>query len=263
MRSYDASGIESLPVPVEWIAQVVEALRAEVDDLVIIGAAARDLLASHAAGLPIQRVTKDLDVAVAVSDMGSYRVATGRFDPHRAEPQFIYRGHPIDVIPYGAVERDRHVLFDSDHRLDVMGLAEAAASKVEVTLRPGLVVPVASLEAQGALKVLAWRDRRYDTRDKDAVDLAYLLAASSCGVYEDELWDDVEALHATDHDLGEAGAYRLGRGAATLFEPPSREVLASLLSDGEFCNQLSRAMAGSSAGPLLAAYAKGFLTVGS
>lgn len=67
MRSYDASGIEGLPVPVEWIAQVVEALRGQVDDIVIIGAAARDVLASHAGGLPIQRVTKDLDVAVAVS----------------------------------------------------------------------------------------------------------------------------------------------------------------------------------------------------
>lgn len=261
MRSYDASGIEALPVPVEWIAQVVQTLRERVDDLVIIGAAARDLLASHAGDLSIQRVTKDLDVAVAVSDMGTYRLATGRFDPHRAEPQFLYRGHPIDVIPFGGVEQnDRHVLFESDHKLDVTGLAEAAASKVDVTLRPGVVVPVASLEAQSALKVLAWRDRRYDTRDKDAMDLAYLLKAASRGIYADAVLVDIEAMEATDHGLDEAGAFRLGRRAALIFEPPPREVLASHLGDEEFCAQLARAMGGSSYRPLLAAYAEGFLT---
>lgn len=143
MRYYDASGIEGLSLPVEWIEKVVDVLGCNVDDLVIIGAAARDILASHAGDMPVQRVTKDLDVAVAVSDMGTYRVATGRFDPHRTEPQFVFAEHLIDVIPYGGVERDRRVLFDNDHLLDVTGLAEAAASKVHVTLRPGVIVPVA------------------------------------------------------------------------------------------------------------------------
>lgn len=259
MRYYDASGVDGLPVPIEWIEQIVNGLREEVDDLVIIGATARDLLASHAGKVPTTRVTKDLDVAIAVSDMGQYRVATARFDPRHSAPQFVCEGHLLDIIPYGAVEQDRHVIFASDHRLDVTGLAEAASSKVHVTLRPGLVVPVASLEAQSVLKILAWRDRRYDTRDKDAEDLTLLLEASSQGIYADLVWDDLGALEATYFDVREAGAHRLGRRAAALFDSQPRDSIARLVSDDEFRRQLTRAMNAPTTRRLLKAYAEGFL----
>ena len=90
-------------------------------------------------------------------------------------------------MPFGAVVTDSHVLFDNDFRLDVTGLADALASPVTVQLRPEVVVPVASLAAQSVLKLLAWRDRRFDTHARDAVDLGFLLEASSSGEYADEV----------------------------------------------------------------------------
>ena len=260
MRFYDASRIESLAVPVEFIEQVMQELGG-FEDLVIIGATARDLLASHAGNLPIQRITKDLDVAVAVSTMGRYRHLTARLQARHSEPQFLLEGRPVDVIPFGGVERARHVTFENDHRLDVTGLAEAAASKVSVVLRQDLAVPVASLAAQCALKVLAWRDRRYVARDKNALDLCLLLEASSRGVYEDSVWSDVEALEATAYDVSEAGAYRTGREAAALFESEPRDLIGRLLRDVEFTYQLGRAMSSSSGGRLLAAFAFGYASL--
>ena len=68
------------------------------------------------------------------------------------------------------------VVLNEDHVLDVNGLSEAARTAVRVQLADDLRLEVASLPAQAALKVLAWRDRHMEN-PKDARDLHEILAA--------------------------------------------------------------------------------------
>lgn len=68
MRHFDASVTAAEIVPVE----VLRVLRAELGDFLLIGAAARDLVAHVAGGVPLSRATQDLDIAVGVSSYDEY-----------------------------------------------------------------------------------------------------------------------------------------------------------------------------------------------
>lgn len=118
---------------------------------------------------------------------------------------------------------------------------------------------VASLPAQSLLKLLAWRDRRYQSR-RDAVDLRSILHAYHEGRYFDELYEAHEALldkHGFDHRL--AGAERLGREACALIAPADRATVTDLLSS-ELFDTLVGDMGGSPAdnGALMTSYRDGF-----
>lgn len=259
MQYFDASTRADEVVPVDLIAAVVDRLMPHVDGLVLIGAVARDLLGAIAGDFPVQRATHDLDVAVAVRTMGQYRTASATIDPTGREPHFQLGGTQVDIVPFGAVATDSHVLFDNDFRLDVTGLADALASPVTVQLRPEVVVPVASLAAQSVLKLLAWRDRRFDTHARDAVDLGVLLEASSSGEYADEVWADEHALAACDFDFFSAGAFRLGRQARAGMSDSTLQAVVDLTADESSMWSLVRDVGGirSLRANMLAAYRRG------
>lgn len=229
-----------------------------VDGLVLIGAVARDLLGAIAGDLPVQRATHDLDVAVAVRTMGQYGPPAPRSIRRGASRTFSWEARR-STVPFGAVATDSHVLFDNDFRLDVTGLADALASPVTVRLRPEVVVPVASLAAQSVLKLLAWRDRRFDTHARDAVDLGFLLEASSSGEYADEVWADEHALAACDFDFFSAGAFRLGRQARAGMSAPTLQAVVDLTADESSMWSLARDVGGirSLRANMLAAYRRG------
>ncbi len=232
MRTYDVSTDRELSVPVEVIQGLHERFQKSGRTLLIIGAAARDLLVHHPARIPIGRATRDVDVAVAVDSWDSFKLATQHWDPvRRSAHTFRVSGVEVDIVPFGGVERDRRVLFPDDHELDVTGLAEAARTAVDVTLPGGTVVPVASLAAQSALKVLAWRDRHLLDR-RDAVDLDTILRAASQGLYEDEVWEDAVALEQNSYDVPLAGAWRTGVLAASMFAPEHRGSVREILEEG-------------------------------
>lgn len=118
-----------------------------------------------------------------------------------------------------------------DH-LDVAGMTDAARTAVRVDLGGGLVVNVASLPALVALKLVAWEVRGRRTDDKDARDLGLLLRASTSGDFEDELWEDDEALLAMSYDPERTGPFRVGRAIATDFEPGLVTRVAALVEGG-------------------------------
>lgn len=255
MRFFDASTHAEAEIPFEVVADAVAELTREVDRVVVIGAVARDLLASLAGGLLITRATKDVDIAIAVSDLHGFASATASLEGTRSPHRFQFRGVPIDVIPFGSVERDRAVLFANDFSVDVTGLAEAADTAVSVLLPGGSVVPVASLEAQSILKVLAWRDRG-GFPSKDAIDFRTLLDASSRGAYEGDVWTD-PAFDLCDGDVTLAGARRLGRLAAQLLDKPALSSLLSVVTGPENRRRLASGMCGLLAPELLDAWVEG------
>ncbi len=154
---------------------------------IIIGASARDLVMHHCYGAPIQRATKDIDLAVQVSDWGSFEsicaslVAEGYKKTSIRHRLLDIHGLPLDIIPFGPLEDPGSKISwppRGEVEMGVMGFQEALENSdmVIVDGAPELKLPVASPQGLALLKLIAWFERDGQTRRKDAADLAYLAA---------------------------------------------------------------------------------------
>lgn len=232
MRTFDVSSEADGRLPVEVIDLLHKAAQNTATPYVLVGAVARDLVVHAVLGSATARATTDVDVAVAVrSTRGVEAFALAACGGViRGGHRIRVSGVPVDVIPYGGIEADGQVELAEGAILDVTGMSEAAANADSVTLRAGLTVRVASLEAMAFLKVFAWRDRGV-AQGKDALDLCEILAASSEGIYGDEAWDDSVALAAVDHDIRLAGSFRAGAVGNQMLGQSAREELNRVLSE--------------------------------
>jgi predicted nucleotidyltransferase len=224
------------------LAELLAAVRAAAGDapLLLIGAAARDLLLVHAHGIHAARATEDTDVALAVgswSDFQRLREALLRSGEFTADgpPHRLWRGDQrLDVVPFGGVERsDRSIEWPTEARevMNVAGLAEALATAVAVTLPGGVSIDVASLPALALLKIWAWKDRRYVAPGKDASDISMLLRHYADAGNQGRLYgEEGAALEAHAFDFELAGAWLLGKDARQVLAhgPDSRGSLESL-----------------------------------
>lgn len=245
-------------VPVEVVAVLDDRARAHSIPMVLIGAAARDLCVHAPLSEHPMRATRDVDVAVAVPRGEVFAEFTSAFAPVRgAEHTFRVLGIEVDIVPFGGIERRGAVTFADGSVLDVVGLSEALSSPDLVTLSPDLTVKVASIQAQSALKVLAWRDRH--ARDpKDASDLHAVLAAGSRGPYADEMWAADDALEACGYVPDLAGAYLLGRTSRESFTDARARAVTGVLDDAAGFARLALQMKHLTSSDLLDAYARGF-----
>lgn len=233
--SFDASRTADELVPVEILRWVQRMLEKEGVTYVFIGALARDLVVHAPSRTAITRATRDIDLAVAVEAGEQHRTLLRSLgEPSRTAPQrVIVERFQVDVIPFaGAGAGTASLLGDSV--LDVTGLSEAARRPTWVMIDEETTVPVAGIDAQAILKVLAWRDRRSSTQ-KDALDFGQILSASSMGLFADLAWEDDAALEACEGDIVLMGPYRLGRSALSLLGSASVasvvEVLESARTD--------------------------------
>lgn len=257
MRALDLSQVGGLPVPVAVLRELRERAAALDVELLVIGAAARDMVVQAATQGQPARATLDVDVAVAV-DRGGFEAFTRDLQRVRkSEHKFLLLGVEVDVVPFGPIEEDRSVVLNEGHRLDVTGVAEAARSAVTVDLPDGLKVKVASLPAQAALKVLAWRDRHRDN-SKDGLDLRQILEAAAVDPYEADVWADTVALEHGDYDIRVAAAHHTGRLAAEPFDTESGNHVLAVLNDPELASRLANHMGSGISAELLMAFAAGF-----
>lgn len=205
------------------------------------GAAARDLILTHVFGQNIARLTHDIDLGVCLRDwalfdvMKNALVEEGNFtvtSPHRLNHKPT--NTPLDLIPFGAVERSDSTIAwppNMDIIMTVAGFAEAYTAAIEVEIVPSLLIPVASLPSLAILKVIAWNDRRVDTQ-KDATDFFLLLCSYHNAHNIDRLYDqEPELLEATGYDLGVAGAMLLGKDAAHVCTEATAKFVLSLYTD--------------------------------
>jgi len=192
--------------------------------LILVGAAARDVLLVHAHGAEPQRATEDTDLALAVRDWDAFLharealVASGAFTADPVSHRLWFGDQRVDLIPFGGVERrDRSIAWPPEGAevMNVSGFAEALATAVSVRLPGGVSFDVASLPALALLKVWAWQDRKYTAPRKDAADVwAFLRHYAEAGNLDRLYGPEGEAaLPSFGFDVEKAGAWLLGRDA--------------------------------------------------
>ena len=190
----------------------------------VVGAWARDMILSQGHGLQSTRMTEDLDLGVQVSDWNQYQqlvdglIATENFRANDRQGQRInYKdGFPVDIIPFGSLsDKNNDIGWPPDHevKMNVMGFDEAYLHAQLVRLRdkPKLDIQIATPAGLTLLKLIAWRTGNPQRKQKDAVDLAFIVSKYTDAGNVDRLYNDFgEVLKKYDFDAELAGAYLLG-----------------------------------------------------
>ena len=212
----------------DWLAELVADARSAVPhvELLLVGALARDLLLHYGHGRKIERVTVDVDFALAVADWRAFSAArdallgSGAFIAHRNVGHKLqhakYGG--IDLIPFGAVERpDATIAWppDGDEIMEVIGYAEAARAAIDVALPKGQTARTVSLPMLAVLKVFAWNDRHRITQGKDAVDLRLILRSYLEAGNLERLYTEFPHVITDRFDFERTSGWLLGHDART------------------------------------------------
>jgi predicted nucleotidyltransferase len=209
----------------------------------LIGAAARDLMLREAHGIDTGRQTKDVDFSVMVDGWESFSaLRTGlltagafveRDDQATHRLRHTATGLPLDIVPFGAIERaDRKIAWPPQlHTVfDCFGLHEAFASSVPVRLPAGVSLQVAPIAALALLKITAWQDRHLAMPDRDAADLLlYLRHYMDCDTMDRAARDHGDLFEMDDYDHQATGARLLGRDMALLLDNPAVDRVLQIL----------------------------------
>jgi predicted nucleotidyltransferase len=202
---------------------------------------------THVFGIDARRATHDVDFAIALANWDQFQalksalVATGDFAPATDKVHLLHykpaehgNAFPLDLIPFGGVERAAHQIAwppDMDVVMNVTGYAEALASALDVDTGNGLVIRVVSIPSLAALKLLAWDERGLQD-NKDAQDLFFLLKHYHEAGNTDRLWDEAYGLlEACAFDPALAGAALLGQDIRIVLLEGSLHALLAILAD--------------------------------
>jgi predicted nucleotidyltransferase len=210
-------------------------------DYFIVGALARDLWLVHRLGIQVARQTNDADFAVAVASWEAFHVfrsallESGEFSDVRGQWQQLRHrnGIPIDLIPFGGIERaDSSIALPPEGALvmSVFGFREAASQTVEVRLPGNATSRVVSLPALAVLKVDAWADRHIRSPQKDAYDIQLIVRHYADLHRDDRLYDNNPYLTGARADYELAGAWLLGKDMAQMLDTRGRERLAGIIA---------------------------------
>jgi predicted nucleotidyltransferase len=259
--SFDASAIAELQPLRKVLQEISERADFTGVEVMIVGAAARDLLIRHDLGAPPRRATLDVDIAVAVATWAEVETLTkGLTETRGGTHTFSVAGMEVDIIPFGSIESTKRTIsWPDDHEMNVFGFQEALSGAVWVKLAPDLTVRVASLPAQSLLKLMAWHDRHHVTT-RDAIDLRTIFDAYSTGKHLENLYTKhASLLESHGYDPLPAGANLLGNETTTLLNREGREVVRRLLANESQFTALAADMSGQSSvdREVLAAYRAG------
>ena len=208
----------------------------------VVGASARDLVLEHGFGVPSMRATTDIDLAVAIEDWPAYErffsamSSAGIIKPvvgiaHKFE--LADSSLTIDIVPFGAIEKPRGVIAwppKFETKMVVTGFRDAFACAWSAELDTGLTIQVASLHGLAFLKILAWRERRYETQ-RDGVDLAFIVRQYGSPVMQQRLMgESLSVWERENFDTLAAGARLLGNDMALAMSETTRTLVRSVLN---------------------------------
>jgi predicted nucleotidyltransferase len=227
------------------VVSALEGVAAPLEcDYCVIGATARDLSLHYAYGIDITRATEDVDFSVMVRDWDAFTslraglIGGGAFAERDGavihKLRHVGTKLPIDVVPFGGVERpDRTIAWPPEHAevFDCFGLREALDTSALAILPGGTNVRVPSIPALAALKLTAWRDRKHTHPGRDAGDLfLYMRHYITCGNIERLGSDHGDILDDPEFDYEPAAARLLGRDIRAMLEPEAVQSLRGILA---------------------------------
>ncbi len=209
----------------------------------LAGATARDLLLQAAHGIDPRRATTDVDLAFLVGNWDEFLglrnqlLASGDFAgmPKGGLHKLRFRGSlEVDIMPFGAIEQpDRSIAWppEGDIIMTVFGFREAQDSCITVILPPNERVQVVSLPALAILKLVAWKERRFEQPGKDAHDLALIVRSYLDAGNHERLHSEIPDAGGSPYDYVFGGAQLLGKDMARLLDAAGRERLGRLIAD--------------------------------
>ncbi len=150
----------------------------------VIGATARDIILQQLADTSSRRKTRDLDVAIAISEWADFGRITGiliengfKKDTHMHQ-RFYYGDYELDIVPYGIVAKDDDCIYwppEEVIAMSVKGFDEILKDSITVSVDDEFDIKIASLHGLFLLKFNAWQDRHFET-SKDAEDMSFILS---------------------------------------------------------------------------------------
>lgn len=211
---------------------------------VVVGATARDLVLHYGHGARVQRATRDVDFAIEVPTWSAYNALKERlcdqgFKPSKPQHRLLGPDNTaVDIIPFGPIEDTQASIAwppGGEVVMSVLGFQDAyeAAEWVRVRNEPVLDVPVATPPGMALLKFIAWMDRGRGERQKDALDITYLLSTyQSIQAVTDALYAEANCstMDAYEWDITLAAAHLLGQHANQIARAETRDEIAQLVN---------------------------------
>jgi predicted nucleotidyltransferase len=220
-----------------FLSNLITDIRAAVPktDILLVGAAARDLLLFYTHGIKAVRSTEDVDLALAVDSWHVFErlrkslLSSKVFQAHSSGMhKLLYREQmTVDLIPFGGLENADGTISwppNGDTVMSVLGFREAMDSSIEVLIPSDLRIAVVSLPMLAVLKILSWAERRAYAPRKDASDLVlilqnYLDAGNSERLYVEA----AQLLEDPGFDYECAGAWLAGKDATDIIRKRSKK----------------------------------------
>ena len=156
-------------------------------DLYVVGATARDMIMKLLDETESKRKTKDLDVAIALSDWSQFNnlcevLQTNYFHKGKAKQKFFYKGehhendYEVDIVPFGEIADGEIIAWppDGTPEMSVKCFTDVMEHAIPVKINEEFTVYIASLAGQFLIKLDSWMDR-HDRDHKDAEDMYYIL----------------------------------------------------------------------------------------
>ena len=168
----------------------------------IVGAFARDVVLGLCFGIDTGEATRDIDFGLMMNDWAQFDelrarlIANKNFAEHRSIPhRLTFRGvRQLDIMPFGGIERRPGEIAWPPEFTTVMstvGLRQAHARALHITIAEGRSVPFASPAALALLKLIAWSERGSAVNRKDARDLSLLLTTYLRAGNEERLYGEL------------------------------------------------------------------------
>lgn len=225
---------------VEVLGEVAETTAKFDIPFFIVGATARDFVLEYGFGLNPGRATADVDIGVRVSTWAEFNqlkeglVSGDKFRLQGNKCRLVHEnGTPIDLLPFGLSSPGTGIVEwppEDGEELNMNGFIEAFEYSMEVCIssEPSLVLKVASPVGLVLLKLLAWNDRKPETRD--AIDLGYLVRDYlDLGNAERIFNEHTDLVEVDEFDYQIAGARLLGRDLAQICDRKTRQLLVQIL----------------------------------
>ena len=206
-------------------------------DFFVIGATARDIVVQQLLDMSSRRKTRDLDLAIAITNWQEYGavkdalVADG-FEKDPSKPQrFYYGDYEIDVVPYGYVAKEDDNIYwppEETIAMSVKGFDEVLSDAITVDIDGKFSIKIASLHGLFLLKFNAWMDRHLET-SKDAEDMSFILSNYLMANLGREV--HMEVYDWEDFDEYVAGAYWLAHDLADLLTADQLDYYANQIAN--------------------------------